>query len=52
MGDQPGRPLRDSVRRMATRPPYENCEDPLWSDGDKQVELVDLSSFSRSVRLV
>ena len=50
--EQPGGPLRVSVRRMASRPPCESCGGVLWSDGDKQVELVDLPSFGRSVCLV
>lgn len=50
--EQPGGPLRISVRRTTPRPPCGSCGGRLWSDGDKQVELVDLPSFGRSVRLV
>ena len=44
--------LRVHIRRTTERPTCGSCAGPLWSDGDKKTELVDLSSFGRAVRLV
>ena len=50
--DQAGGPLRVHVRRRAPRPACEACGGPLWSDGEREVELVDLPALGRPVRLV
>ena len=50
--DEAGEPLRVHVRQRAERPPCEDCGGPLWSNGERPVELVDLPAFGRSVRLV
>ena len=50
--DEQGTPLRVHVRRRAERPVCGLCGGPLWSKGERPVELVDLPAFGRSVRLV
>ena len=45
-------PLRVHVRRRAPRPLCVGCGGPLWSNGERPVELVDLPAFGRAVRLV
>ena len=50
--DEAGEPLRVHVRRRASRPDCERCGGPLWSDGERLVELVDLPAFGRAVVLV
>ena len=50
--DEPGEPLRVHVRRRALRPDCDGCGGRLWSDGEREVELVDLPAFGRPVRLV
>ncbi len=50
--DDRGEPLRLSVRNRTARPSCAGCGDKLWSDGKRLVELVDLPSFGRPVRLV
>ena len=40
--DEHGEPLRVHVRRRAPRPVCEGCGGALWSDGEREVELVDL----------
>ena len=44
--------LRVHVRRRTPRPPCWACGGPLWSHGDRRVELVDLPVFGRATRLV
>ena len=50
--DEAGGPLRVHIRRRARRPACERCGGPLWSDGERSVELVDLPAFGRPARLV
>ena len=50
--DEAGEPLGVHIRRTAPRPACDACRGPLWSDGERQVELVDLPAFGRAVRLV
>ena len=50
--DEAGAPLRVHIRRRSSRPVCEVCGGPLWSDGERAVELVDLPAFGRPVRLV
>ena len=50
--DEAGKPLRVHVRRRSARPPCTRCGQPLWSKGERPVELVDLPVFGRAVRLV
>ena len=50
--DGAGAPLGVHVRRRAPRPVCERCGGVLWSDGEREVELVDLPVFGRPVRLV
>ena len=50
--DEAGEPLRVHIRRRAPRPACEVCGGPLWSDGERRVELVDLPAFGRQVRLI
>ena len=50
--DEAGVPLRVHIRRRAPRPACERCGGPLWSDGERSVELVDLPAFGRPARLV
>ena len=50
--DEPAEPLRVHIRRRAPRPGCEVCGGLLWSDGERQVGLVDLPAFGRPVRLV
>ena len=45
-------PLRVHIRRRAERPVRGGCGGPLWSKGEREVELVDLPAFGRPVRLV
>ena len=45
-------PLRVHIRRRAPRPGCESCGGRLRSDGERQVELVDLPTFGRPARLV
>ena len=45
-------PLRVHVRWRAPRPLCGGCGGPLWSNGERPVELVDLPAFGRPVRLV
>ena len=44
-------PLRVHIRRRAPRPDCARCGGPLWSNGERPVELVDLPAFGRPVRL-
>ena len=50
--DAAGEPLRVHIRRRAPRPDCDGCGGPLWSDGERPVELVDLLAFGRAARLV
>ena len=50
--DEAGAPLGVHIRRRAPRPACGECGGPLWSDGEREVELVDLPAFGRPVRLV
>ena len=50
--DDVGGPLREHIRRRMSRPVCEVCVGPLWSDGERAVELVDLPVFGRPARLV
>ena len=50
--DGVGEPLRLHVRRRASRPDCESCGGLLWSNGEREVELVDLPAFGRPVLLV
>ena len=50
--DEAGAPLRVHVRLRAPRLACEACGGPLWSDGERLVELVDLPAFGRPARLV
>ena len=50
--DEAGEPLGVHIRRTAPRPACEQCGKPLWSDGDREVEFVDLPAFGRAVRLI
>ena len=50
--DDADKPLRVHIRLRAPRPDCEGCGGPLWSDGERQVELVDLPALGRAVRLV
>ncbi len=52
VGDEAGGPLRVHVRRRARRPDCGGCGGPLWSNGERPVELVDLPAFGRAVVLV
>jgi len=52
VGDDVGGPLRVHIRRRTSRPVCEGCGGPLWSDGERAVELVDLPAFGRPARLV
>ena len=52
VGDEPGRPLRVLVRLRSPRPVCGSCGGSVWSSGVRRVELVDLGSFGRPVRLV
>ena len=45
-------PLRVHIRRRAPRPDCARCGGPLWSNGKRSVELVDLPAFGRAVLLV
>ena len=46
------KPLRVHIRLRAPRPDCEGCGGPLWSDGKRAVDLVDLPAFGRPARLV
>ncbi len=50
--DESGEPLRVHIRRRTSRPDCEVCGGPLWSNGEREVELVDLPAFGRPARLV
>ena len=50
--DEENAPLRVHIRRRAPRPPCGRRGGPLWSKGERSVELVDLPAFERPVRLV
>ena len=50
--DEPGEPLRVHIRRRMSRPGCEVCGGLLWSNGEREVELVDLPAFGRPARLV
>ncbi len=50
--DEAGAPLGVPIRRRAARPPCSGCGGPVWSNGERLVELVDLPAFGRPVRLV
>ena len=50
--DEVGDPLRVHIRWRASRPDCDGCDGPLWSDAEREVELVDLAAFGRSARLV
>ena len=50
--DVPDRPLRVHVCKEQARPLCAGCGGKVWAHGTRQVELVDMSAFGRSVRLV
>ena len=50
--DEQNAPLGVHIRRRARRPRCGGCGGPLWSNGERPVELVDLPAFGRPVRLV
>ena len=50
--DEAGAPLRVHVRLRSPRPACGGCGGPLWSNGERPVELVDLPAFGRPARLV
>ena len=50
--DEAGEPLRVHIRRRAPRPDCARCGGPLWSNGEREVELVDLPAFGRPARVV
>ncbi|MXZ99294.1 MAG: ISL3 family transposase [Acidimicrobiaceae bacterium] len=50
--DEAGEPLRVHIRRRSPRPPCVGCGGPLWSHGERAVELADLPAFGRPARLV
>ena len=50
--DEQNAPLGVHIRRRARRPRCGGCGGPLWSNGERRVELVDLPAFGRTVRLV
>ena len=50
--DEVGAPLGVHIRRRTSRPVCEGCGGSLWSDGEREVELVDLPVFGRPARLV
>ena len=50
--DDDGEPLGMHIRRCALRPGCGGCGGPLWSNGEREVVLVDLPAFGRPVRLV
>jgi hypothetical protein len=50
--DETGEPLRVHIRPRTSRPACERCGGPLWSNGERAVELVDLPAFGRPARLV
>ena len=52
VGDEAGAPLRVHIRRRSPRPGCGGCGGRLWSDGEREVELVDLPAFGRPARLV
>jgi len=52
VGDGAGEPLGVHVRRRAPRPGCVSCGGRLCSDGEREVELVDLAVFGRAARLV
>ena len=52
VGDVAGEPLRVHIRGGAPRPDCGACGGTLWSDGEREVELVDLPALGRAVRLV
>ena len=52
VADEAGEPLGVHIRRTAPRPGCEVCGGVLWSDGEREVELVDLAAFGRPVRLM
>ncbi len=50
--DEQGAPLRIHVRCRAPRPLCGGCGGPLWSNGERRVELVDLPALGRPAALV
>ena len=50
--DESGASLRVHIRTRASRSPCVGCGGPLWSNGERPVELVDLAAFGRPSRLV
>ncbi len=50
--DEAGEPLRVHIGRRSRRPPCVGCGGPLWSHGERAVELADLPAFGRPARLV
>ncbi len=50
--DETAEPLRVHIRRRAPRPVCGGCGGLLWSNGEREVELVDLPAFGRPVVLV
>ena len=50
--DEAGELLGVHVRGRAPRPDCDGCGGRLWSDGERQVKLVDLPAFGRPVQLV
>ena len=50
--DETAEPLRVHIRRLVPRLGCEGCGGPLRSDGEREVELVDLPAFARPARVV
>ena len=50
--DIPGKPLRVRIRRKQPRPLCGGCAGRVWAHGKRWVQLVDVPSFGRPVRLV
>ena len=46
--DEQNAPLRVHLRRRALRPDCGSCGGPLWGNGERPVELVDLAAFGRA----
>ena len=50
--NEAGGPLRVHARGRGARPRCEGCSGPVWSKGERRVELVDLPAFGKPTRLV